>query len=104
MSHQAYLEYIKALKTAYDGASKSRKTELLTHAPLITKRDRKTLIRYLGRKTLELEQTKGCDARGRPKEYDPEVLLPHIKALWISMERISEDEDESGPQRLATLL
>lgn len=104
MSHQAYLEYIKAVKPAYDGASKNRKTQLLTHAQLVTKKDRKTIIRYLGRKSLELEQLRGFDGRGRPKQYDPEILLPHIKRLWIRMERISEDENESSSQGLAPSL
>lgn len=66
MSHQAFLEYIKAVGTAYIGAAKGEKTQILSHAKSVTGKDRKTLIRYLSRKTLELEQKRGFDGRGRP--------------------------------------
>lgn len=96
MSHQAFLEYIKAVGTTYSGASKSRKTQILTHAKEVSGKDRKTLIRYLTRKSLDLEQKQGFDGRGRPKEYDPVVLLPHIKNLWVLMERISPERMKAG--------
>ncbi len=91
MSHQAYLEYIIALKTTYWDAGKGRKTQLLSDAILITGKDRKTIIRYLNRKSLEREAKLGSDGRGRPLEYDPQIFLPHIKTLWIRMERISAE-------------
>jgi hypothetical protein len=96
MSHQAFLEYIKAVGKTYSGAAKGRKTQILSHAKDVTGKDRKTLIRYLSRKTLDLEQKRGFDGRGRPREYDPAVLLPHIKTLWILMERISPERMKAG--------
>ncbi len=96
MSHQAFLEYIKAVGTTYVGAAKGQKTQILSHAKSVTGKDRKTLIRYLSRKSLELEQKRGFDGRGRPREYDPEILLPHIKYLWVLMERISAERMKAG--------
>jgi hypothetical protein len=96
MSHQAFLEYIKAVGTTYVGAAKGKKTQILSHAKDVTGKDRKTLIRYLSRKTLELEQQRGFDGRGRPVEYDPTILLPHIKTLWRLMERISPERMKAG--------
>lgn len=96
MSHQAFLEYIKAVGTTYVGATKGKKTQILSHAKEVTGKDRKTLIRYLSRKSLDLEQRRGFDGRGRPREYDPAILLPHIKALWILMERISPERMKVG--------
>lgn len=88
MSHQAFIEYIRALKTLYEVGSKRTKTELLTQAVALSKKDRKTLIRYLNRKLIAGDGRSIKDGRGRPTEYDPGLLLPHIKRLWIAMERI----------------
>lgn len=88
MSHQAFIEYIRAFKTLYEGAPKQKKSELLDQAEQLTRKDRKTVIRYLGRKLNESDLRSTQDGRGRPIEYDPEVLLPHVKRLWIAMERI----------------
>ena len=47
MSHQAFIEYLIELVPIYRNAQKARKTELLNHAYLITKKSRRTLKRYL---------------------------------------------------------
>jgi hypothetical protein len=89
MSHQAFIEYIKAMQRIYWGVTgKTAKSKLIDDAVALTGRHRKTVIRYMARKRLEQELATGRpDGRGRPVEYLPEELLPVVRVLWRRMER-----------------
>lgn len=89
MSHQAFVEYIKAMQRIYWGVTgKAAKTKLINDAVALTGRHRKTVIRYMARKRLGEELATGRpDGRGRPVEYRPEELLPAVRVLWRRMER-----------------
>lgn len=89
MSHQAFIEYIKALQRIYSGVlTKEGKTKLLDDAEALTQRHRKTVIRYMARKCLDEQLALGrTDGRGRPVEYKPDELLPVVRVLWRRMER-----------------
>ena len=89
MSHQAFIEYIKAMQRIYWGITgKTAKSKLIDDAVALTGRHRKTVIRYMARKRLERELATGRpDGRGRPVEYRPDELLPVVRVLWRRMER-----------------
>jgi hypothetical protein len=87
MSYQTIKEYLMAVVERYQKADKSGKSKMLTEAVAVTKLSRKHLIRVLKQPKEVIAKRK---ASGRKKKYDPEILNPHIKFLWIQMERISD--------------
>ena len=86
MSYQAVKEYLVAIVARYKKLDRKGKTSLLNEATQVTRLSRKHLIRMLQHPEEELAKKK---ASGRPPKYPPELLLPHIRYLWIQMERIS---------------
>jgi hypothetical protein len=86
MSYQALKEYLVAIVDRYKNLDKQGKTELLNEATEVTKLSRKHVIRLLQRPKEVLAKKK---ASGRKAKYAIETLLPHIRRLWIQMERIS---------------
>lgn len=86
MSYPAIIEYLSALAKIYFCANKEQKTQHLDHACLITNRHRKSLIRTLNTFNPIENKKKNCGAKVK---YPQELLLPHIKYLWIAMEKIS---------------
>ena len=86
MSHQAIKEYLLAIVNRYLASTKLEKSKLLNDAQLICKLSRKQIIRRLND---DIENLKNKQASGRPRKYSRELLVPHIRHLWISMERIS---------------
>ena len=86
MSHQAIKEYLLAIVNRYLASTKLEKSKLLNDAELICKLSRKQIIRRLND---DIENLKNKQASGRPRKYSRELLVPHIRHLWISMERIS---------------
>jgi hypothetical protein len=86
MSYQALKEYLVAIVDRYKKLDKQGKTALLNEATQVTKLSRKHLIRLLGRPKEVLAKKK---ASGRPAKYPVAQLLPHIRELWVQMERIS---------------
>lgn len=86
MSYPAIIEYMQALLKLYTKANKKEKAQLLDHASKVTGRHRKSLIRLLSSEKEVLNNKTKC---GTKTKYPPELLLPHIKYLWNSIERIS---------------
>lgn len=87
MSYSAIIEYIEALSQIYFKSSKNKKGQLLDHASQITGQHRKSLIRKLhSKETIKNNKKNNCGAK---IQYSEELLLPHIKYLWIAMERIT---------------
>lgn len=88
MNNQAVDQYLIAINKKYQESNKKEKGQLLNHAELITTRSRKQLIRrlqnidYSGGVMLTLRS-------GRPLIYSKDELIPHLKFLWLQMERIS---------------
>ena len=88
MRHQAVDEYLIAILPAYQAGSKQIKSELLSHAELVTKRSRKQVIRRLNN-LIKSEGKAIKKGSGRPLVYSRSELIPHIKYLWVQMEKIS---------------
>ena len=86
MSYQAIKEYLVAIVSRYKNLDRKGKTALLNEATQVTKLSRKHLIRLLQHPEEELAKKKPS---GRNPQYPPELLLPHLRYLWIQMERIS---------------
>ena len=86
MSYQAIKEFLMEIVERYQKSDKAEKTKMLTEATLVTKLTRKHLIRVLKQSKEAISRKK---ASGRKKTYDPEILSPHIKFVWMQMERIS---------------
>ena len=86
MSYQAIKEYLVAIVSRYKKLDRKGKTALLNEATQVTKLSRKHLIRLLKQPEEVLAKKKSS---GRRPKYPPELLLPHLKFLWIQMERIS---------------
>lgn len=85
MSYQAIQEYLRRIRYRYRELGKKEKSRLLLEAEQVTELSRKHLIRVLNEAEKEICRN-GC---GKPTVYSEEILLPHIRFLWISMERIS---------------
>lgn len=85
MSYQAIQEYLKKIRSRYRELGKKDKSSLLEEAEKVTELSRKHLIRVLNEAAKDVGR-KGC---GKPIVYSEEMLLPHIRFLWTSMERIS---------------
>jgi len=85
MSYQAIREYLIAVLPRYQAAEKKGKSQILDEAFLVTQLTRKHLIRQLN-ETQEILALK--KPSGRRPLYDRELLLPHVRFLWIQMERI----------------
>jgi hypothetical protein len=88
LSYQAIREYLKQLHARYRESTKEEKSRLLSEAEFFTNKSRKHLIRTLGEPREAFERRK---MSGRPCIYSEDILLPHIRNLWIAMERISGD-------------
>ncbi len=88
MNNQAVDQYLIAINKKYQVSSKIQKGQLLDHAELITNRSRKHLIRRLQNLNYA-PRSEPLKTQGRPLVYAKEELLPHLKYLWIQMERIS---------------
>jgi hypothetical protein len=86
MSYQAIKEYLIAIVSRYKNSDRKGKTALLNEATQVTRLSRKHLIRLLQRPEEVLAKRKPS---GRRPTYVPNQLLPHIRYLWIQMERIS---------------
>ena len=86
MSYQAIKEYLMAIADRYKKANKQEKSKMLIEAEQVTELSRKHLIRTLQAPTEQIAKKKPS---GRKKVYEPEILVPHIRFLWIQMERIS---------------
>ena len=88
MSRQAIAEYIKGLIKLYREASKTKKTEYLNQAQVITGKSRRTVLRYVSAAPDTILEGIGIQGRGRKPDYPPELLLPHVRALWKAMEMV----------------
>ena len=87
VSYPAIIEYLQALAKIYFESKRDKKTQLLDHASQITGRHRKSLIRTLNScRPIKNHKKENCGAKVK---YPEDILLPHIKYLWISMDRIS---------------
>lgn len=86
MSYQALKEYLVRIVDRYKNADKQGKTVLLNEATQVTELSRKHLIRLLKQPKEVLAKKK---ASGRKPKYPKDMLITHIKTLWIQMERIS---------------
>jgi len=87
VSYPAIIEYLQALAKIYFSAKKDKKTQLLDDAAQVTGRHRKSLIRTLNLdRPIENKKKQNCGTRIK---YPQEMLLPHVRYLWIAMERIS---------------
>ena len=87
MSYQTIIEYLQALAKSYFRSDKVNKTNLLNHACRVTGLHRKTLIKRLNQRS-PFKNYKKLNSGAKAK-YPPDLLLPHIEYLWISMEKIS---------------
>ena len=87
MSYSGIIEYLQELAKHYFHSNRNEKSLLLNHACKITGKHRKSLIRILKAKgSIKNNKKNRCGAKVK---YPEELLLPHIKYLWLSMERIS---------------
>lgn len=93
ISDQAVKDVIIATQIEYQKSSKQNKSKLLDSLKLITKRDRKHLIRMLNEDLQDLQQAKRS---GRPLAYNKSELTPHIQHLWIQRERVSPYRMKEG--------
>lgn len=93
MDDQTVKEIILSVKTNYQASTKASKKITLDHLVAITKRDRKHLTKLIGKSSDELKRRKSS---GRPKKYQKAELLPHIKYLWLQMERVSPRRMRAG--------
>jgi len=93
MDDQTVKEIILSIKPSYQVSTKASKQITLNHLVAITKRDRKHLIKEIRRTVEDLKMKKSS---GRPKKYQKSELLPHIKYLWLQMERVSPRRMRAG--------
>lgn len=85
MSNQAKREYLQAIITRYRAASKVEKSKILDEFSAVCDYERKHAIALLGGK----HPPRLGKRVGRPRKYQPGLLDPHIKFLWLRMGQIS---------------
>lgn len=83
------------VKDRYFSSDKYGKGEILKSLEDYTKRDRKHLIKVLNESKNGWSNVSQSKV-GRPLSYDKEELLPHIRRLWLNMERISPGRMKAG--------
>ena len=93
MNDQTVKEVILSLKEEYQASTKRAKKIALDHLVAITKRSRKHVIKEINKPVENLKKKK---VSGRPSKYNKAELLPHIKYLWLQMERISPRRMRAG--------
>jgi len=86
LSYPSILEYLIAISPRYQVANKAGKSKMLTEAQLVTRLSRKHLIKQLNQ---PLETLKRGKSSGRQATYDRKLLEPHLRYLYLQMERIS---------------
>ena len=91
MSRPALIEYLTGLLGLYKGVPKHQKTLLLTQAQQITRKSRRTILRYMASSPDQLSVRIKIQGRGREPLYPADLLLPHIRILWKCMEFISAE-------------
>lgn len=93
MSPQARSEYLVKIASKYQKATKSEKVKILDQAEEITDLSRDHLRKKLWLPPEEIPRRKGS---GRPRRYQKDELLPHIKELWKLMEEICAPRMKAG--------
>lgn len=93
MNDQTVKQIIASIQPTYQGSTKVAKKVTLDHLVAITKRSRKHLIKLVKRASEQLKKKKES---GRPLVYQREELVPHIKYLWLQMERVSARRMKAG--------
>ena len=96
MSNQAVTEYLMAVLSKYQNATKQEKSSLLDHAQDVTGLERKHLIKRLHGSLEDMVRQKGS---GRPHTYSEAELLPHIRYVWEQMES-PQCQDRCRPRNL----
>lgn len=85
LSYQSIIEYLRRVADRYNRSSKKEKTKILEHAKWVTGFHRKSIIRFLSREDKQHRRQGRC---GRKTVYPP-ALKPHIRKIWIAMQRPS---------------
>ena len=90
MGCSAILEYLAKISQLYFDSDKKEKSRLLDHAGKITGFHRKSLLRNL-RKHKNSSHCRNLKKGrvGAKIRYPEELLLSHIRFLWVAMERVS---------------
>ena len=92
MSNQAKREYLKEIIERYRAGSKQEKTKILDEFCAVCGYERKHAIALLRGKYLP-HQGKRV---GKPRKYSPQLLIPHIRFLWIKMQQPSPKRMKQG--------
>ena len=93
MDDQTVKQIIASIQPTYQVSTKVAKKVTLDHLVAITKRSRKHLIKLVQRPDEILNKKK---LSGRSEVYQRDELLPHIKYLWLQMERVSSRRMKAG--------
>ena len=80
MSEITRQEVLEKKRGRYARAGKEHKSKIINELVELFGYHRKAAIRALQRRSVR----GGPFVRGRPKEYDPDKLLPPLKAIWLS--------------------
>jgi hypothetical protein len=95
MNHHVVRTNILNVKDKYFASDKSEKAEILKSLEECTHRDRKHLIKVLNESKSGWSNVAQSKI-GRPLSYNKEELLPHVRRLWLNMERISPWRMKAG--------
>jgi hypothetical protein len=83
MSEKTRKEVMERLRRRYANAGREHKSRLVDQAVEMFGYHRKAAIRALGRQTASARTWGGVPV-GRPREYDPQRLMPALKAVWFA--------------------
>ncbi len=95
MNHHVVRTNVLNVKDKYFASDKSEKGEILKSLEECTHRDRKHLIKVLNESKSGWSNVAQSKI-GRPLSYNKEELLPHVRRLWLNMERISPWRMKAG--------
>ena len=80
MSQKTRNEVLEKLRSRYGRAGKEHKTKIINEVVALFGYHRKAAVRALRPKAPQVAPY----APGRPKQYDPDKLLPPLKVIWLA--------------------
>lgn len=84
MGKMTMILFTKVLKSRYLQGDRKTKSRILDEFCLTSGYNRKAAIRLFTRGLAEIKNKRP----GRKKTYDPKLLLPHLKGLWLAMDQM----------------
>lgn len=86
---------LKELRARYKKAIKNEKTNILDEFCLNFGYSRKHAVTILTSKELDINKSISCKKRGPKRKYNPDEIIPILKAIWFASDQACSKKIES---------